>query len=84
MVAFILAALVSFLFLTSGLEIVLAFFRSWAPDAVVDIIAGMSFLTHYQSITTGVVDLRDVVFFGSLIPLCLFINKILVDARKGA
>ncbi len=83
-VAFILAALVAFLFLTSGLEIVLAFFRSWAPDAMVDIIAGMSFLTHFQSITTGVVDLRDVIFFGSLIPLCLFINKVLVDTRKGA
>lgn len=83
-IAFILAALVCFLFLTSGLEIVIAFFRGWAPDAVVDIVAGMSFLAHFTSITAGVIDLRDVVFFGSLISVCLFINVLLVDGRKGA
>jgi len=83
-IAFILAALVGFLFLTSGLEIVLAFFRGWAPEIVVDAVAGMSFLTHFASITAGVIDLRDVIFFGSLMAVCLFINVLLVDTRKGA
>lgn len=83
-IAFILAALVSFLFLTSGLEIVIAFFRGWAPPAVVDMVSSMSFLTHFSTITAGVIDLRDVIFFGSLMAVCLFINVLLVDTRKGA
>ena len=83
-IAFILAAMTCFLFLTSGLELVLAFFRGWAPDVVVDIVSDMSFLTHFASITAGVIDLRDLIFFGSLISVCLFINVLLVDGRKGA
>lgn len=83
-IAFILAAVVGFLFLTSGLEIVIAFFRGWAPAAVVDAVAGMSFLTHFSAITAGVIDLRDVLFFGSLMTVCLFINVLLVDTQKGA
>jgi len=83
-IAFILAAIVSFLFLTAGLEMVIAFFRGWAPDAVVDVVSDMSFLTHFNAITSGVIDLRDVIFFGSLMAVCLFINVLLVDGRKGA
>jgi ABC-2 type transport system permease protein len=83
-IAFILAAVVGFLFLTSGLEIVIAFFRGWAPAAVVDAVAGMSVLTHFSAITSGVIDLRDLIFFGSLMAVCLFINVLLVDTRKGA
>ena len=61
-IAFILAATVCFLFTMSGLEMVLNFFRLWAPDALVDAVASMSFLTHFKAITKGVIDLRDVVF----------------------
>ncbi len=35
-IAFVLAAAICFLFLMSGLELVQAFFRGWAPDALVD------------------------------------------------
>jgi len=83
-IAFILAALVSFLFMTSGLPMVLSFFQGWAPNFLVDAISAMSFLTHFQAIIRGVIDFRDLIFFGSLIAICLFINVILVDTRKGA
>ena len=82
-IAFILAATVCFLFTMSGLEMVLNFFRLWAPDAVVDVVASMSFLTHFKAITKGVIDLRDVVFFVSLIAVSLFANVIVVESKKG-
>ena len=82
-IAFILAVVVGFVFLTSGLEVVIAFFRGWAPPVVMDTVTGMSFLTHFNSILNGVVDVRDGVFFGSFILLCLFINVVLVNTRKG-
>jgi ABC-2 type transport system permease protein len=83
-IAFIVAAAVSFLFLSSGLDMVLAFFRGWAPEFVVDAIASLSFLTHFVAITGGVIDLRDFIFFASVIALSLFINVALVDIKKAA
>ena len=83
-IAFILAAVVCFLFLMSGLDLVLNFFQGWLPQFLVDAVAGMSFLTHFSAITKGVIDLRDVVFFGSLIGICIYMNVVVVDIEKAA
>ena len=84
MIAFIVAAAVCFIFTMSGLELVLNFFRLWAPDLLVDTVSSMSFLTHFRAITKGVIDIRDFIFFGSLIAVFLFANVVAVDAKKGA
>jgi ABC-2 type transport system permease protein len=83
-IAFIVAAAVCFIFTMSGLELVLNFFRLWAPDLLVDTVSSMSFLTHFSAITKGVIDIRDFIFFGSLIAVFLFANVVAVDAKKGA
>ena len=83
-IAFILSAVVCFLFLMSGLDLVQSFFQGWLPQFLVDAIAGMSFLTHFSAITKGVIDLRDVVFFGSLIGICMLANVVAVDIKKTA
>jgi ABC-2 type transport system permease protein len=83
-IAFILGSAACFLFLLSGAELVLAFFRGWAPDFVVDFISGISFLTHFTAISKGIIDLRDVVFFATLIGATLYINVAIVELRKGA
>jgi ABC-2 type transport system permease protein len=82
-IAFIVAAVVCFLFLMSGLDFVLSFFQGWLPRFLVDTVASMSFLTHFSAITRGMIDLRDIVFFGSLIGVALFVNTVVVDIRKG-
>ena len=51
--------------------------------ALVDAVSSFSFLTHFTAITAGVIDLRDVVFFFSLIALFLSANVLIVDLRKG-
>ena len=83
-IAFVLAVAVCFLFLMSGLELVQAFFRGWAPSALQDAIASLSLLTSFTTITQGVIDLRDLVMFGSLIAVSLFINATLVELKKGS
>ena len=70
-IAFIVAATICFMFTMSGLELVLNFFRLWAPDLLIETIASMSFLSHFRAIAKGVIDFRDVVFFGSLISFFL-------------
>ena len=81
-IAFVVSVAVCFLFTVSGAPLVLDFFRGWAPLPLIDAISSFSFLTHFTSITQGVIDLRDVVFFGSLIALFLTANAVIVDLAK--
>ena len=43
-----------------------------------------SFLTHFQAVTKGVIELRDLVFFLSLTAFWLFANVIAVELKKTA
>ena len=82
-IAFILAVVVCFLFTLSGFPLVLDFFRGWAPQAIVDAIASLSFLTHFQSIAKGVIDLRDLVYFALVIAFWLAATAIVLDIKKA-
>jgi len=83
-VAYIVTATVCLLTLTSGLPVVLGAFQGWAPPLAADVIASLSVLTHFESITRGLVDIRDLIFFASLIVLALVVNAAIVDLRKSA
>jgi ABC-2 type transport system permease protein len=75
---------VCFLFLMSGVELVQAFFQPWAPPFVLDAIQSMSFLSHFNGIIRGVIDLRDVIYFGSMIGVFLFANAAVIDLTRGS
>ncbi len=83
-IAFVIGAAVIFLFMMSGLELVQSAFRGWAPDLVVDLVRSYSFLVHYDAIVRGVIDIRDMIFFVSIIGVFLFANMVVVDLKKGA
>jgi ABC-2 type transport system permease protein len=82
-IAFILTVVVCFLLLLAGYPLVLDFFRSFAPQAVVDAISGLSFLTHFDAISKGVIDLRDLLYFALTIGFWLYANAIVIDLRKA-
>jgi ABC-2 type transport system permease protein len=82
-IAFIMGAVVCFLFTMSGIDLVLNVFRGWAPPLVLDTISSLSFLTRFDALSRGVIDLRDLVFFLSLIGFWLFATVLAVDSRKG-
>ncbi len=82
-IAFVLTAAVCFFFTVAGSSIVLGFLQGWAPEPVIRTIASFSFLTHFSAIVRGVIDLRDAVYFASVIGLFLFANAILVDLKKA-
>lgn len=82
-VAFILAVVVCFIFLLSGLPMVLDLFRGWLPQAVVDGVANLSFLVHFTSISRGVLDLRDVLYFALVIGFWLAANRVVLERKKA-
>ena len=83
-IAFVVSAALCFLFTVSGSPIVLNFFSGWAPQAIVDVVASFSFVSHFNAITRGVIDGRDIVYFGTLIAVFLFANAAIVDLKKSS
>jgi ABC-2 type transport system permease protein len=63
---------------------VLNFFHAWAPPLIVDTVANLSFLVRFDAVTRGVIDMRDVLYFISLIAFFLFTNVIVVEVKKSA
>src|SRR3984893_11012798 len=82
-IAFILGVVACFVVLLAGFPLVLDAFRSWAPQWLVDAIASLSFLTHFDSIKKGVIDLRDLLYFGMLGAFFLLSTSIALDLRKA-
>lgn len=82
-IAFVLAVVACFLLLLSGYSLVLDLFTGWAPQTLVDAIASLSFLTHFENISRGVIDFRDIVYFGLLIGCSLYANAIILQLTKA-
>jgi ABC-2 type transport system permease protein len=83
-VAFILAAVVCFLFSMAGLDLVQDTAHALFGAGVADAIAGFSFLSHFGSIAKGVISGRDVVFFVSMIGFWLFATTVVLDVERAA
>ena len=73
-----------FLFTISGLPMVTNLFSAWAPQAVIETVSSLSFVTNFQNISRGVLDARNLVYFASLIVFWLFLNTLVVGNRDGA
>ena len=52
-------------------------------DFAQDAVASMSFLTRFDAISKGVIDLRDLLFFASLIVAWLAATAVVVDLKKA-
>ena len=82
-IAFVISVMLCFLFILAGFPTVLDFFSAWTSPAVLDTIASFSFLTHFNAVTRGVIDARDVVFYLSMIACFLFANAVVVELKKA-
>lgn len=82
-VAFILAIVVSFVFVCSGSSLVLDAFTPWASAEVLDVVASLSFLTHFESMAKGVLGLNDVVYFLIVIAIWLYGSLIAIEQKKA-
>ena len=82
-IAFVVTAALGFLLTVAGSPIVLGLFQGWAPEWLVRGVTQVSFLGHFSAITRGVIDMRDLVYFLSVMIAFLGANAILVDLEKA-
>lgn len=82
-IAFVIGVFIAFLFTVTGLPIVVDTLSGWAPAALVEAAAGLSVLERFESLQRGVVELRDLVFFATLIAVWLAACGLFVSAKRG-
>jgi ABC-2 type transport system permease protein len=81
-IAFIFTVVVCFVFLLLGHPAILNLISA-LPQAMIDAVASLSFQSHFDSIRKGVIDLRDLLYFASLIAVWLVANAIVLDMKKA-
>jgi ABC-2 type transport system permease protein len=82
-IAFVVSAVICFVFVLAGYPLVLEFVAAFAPEFLVETISTFSFLAHFGAISKGVIELRDLVYFVSLIAFWLFANAVVIDFKKA-
>jgi ABC-2 type transport system permease protein len=67
----------------SGLDLVQNSLRAWTPAFFSSAVSSMSFLSHFEHITRGVLDLPTLIFFFSMIIFWLFATAVAIDQKKA-
>lgn len=71
-IAFILAVVLGLFLILAGYPPVTEVLVQWLPFPLVNVIAGFSFMSHFDALQRGVLDLRNLAYFASVIGFMLF------------
>ena len=82
-VAFILAVVLCLFLILAGFNPVTDLMVRWASPAVVDTIAAFSVVTHFDGFQRGVIDLRDLLYFLSVIGFALFATGVIIRSHRA-
>lgn len=73
-IAFVLGVLGILVMLFLGWSVFNQFLSGFLPVAAVDFLANLGFIPHFEALAKGIIDPRDLAYFGSIIALSLALN----------
>ncbi len=82
-VSFIVAVVLSLFLILAGYPPVTNLLVSWAKPWLVEGIASISVMTHFESIQKGVLDSRDILYFLSVTVFSLFTTGVIIRAHRA-
>ncbi len=82
-ISFVLAVGLGLFLILAGFQPVTELLSQWAPNWLVRTVAAFSFIPHFEAMQRGVLDLRDVIYFGSVIGFMLFLTQLVLQNRTG-
>ena len=82
-ISFILSVVICLFLILAGFPPVTDILSKIAPAWAVNGIAAFSFVTHFDFMQRGMIDLRDLVYFASVIGFMLFATNVVLENRKG-
>ncbi len=83
-ISFVLAVVVCLFLLLAGWPPVTDLLARWAPDWLVRGVAAFSFMPHFEAFQKGILDLRDVAYYASVMIFMLFATNLVLENRKAA
>ena len=81
-VAFVLTLVVCFLLILVGQPQVMEFFQNALPRKLVNALAHLSMLRHFEAISRGVLDLRDLLYFVLSMAAWLTAGVLVLDLKR--
>ncbi len=82
-ISFILSVVICLFLILAGYTPVTDLLTRFASPVVVDIIASFSVMTHFEGFQRGVIDLRDFLFFTSVIGFALFTTGVIIRSQRA-
>ena len=83
-ISFIVSVIICLFFVLAGWPPVTEILLGWSPSWLVDVISGFSFMTHFTSMERGVLDLRDLFYYITIIFFMLFSNGVILQNRRAS
>ena len=83
MIAFVLTMMACILLTFVGSDALVDLFSAFATEKVLKVIRSFGFLMHFLSLTRGVLDMRDILFFVSFSGVFLFASVVVLDHKKA-
>ncbi len=82
-ISFILAVVVGLFLILAGYSPVTSLLAHWVPTWLVDGVAAFSFMPRYEALQRGIVDLRDIVYFASMMIFMLIATQVVLKEKTG-
>ena len=82
-ISFILSVVICLFFILAGYTPVTDLLTRFASPVVVQIVAAFSVMTHFEGFQRGVIDLRDFLFFASVIGFALFTTGVIIRGQRA-
>ncbi|MCP4681848.1 MAG: ABC transporter permease subunit [Desulfobacterales bacterium] len=83
-ISFILSVVICLFLILAGWPPITDALSNWAPRRLVDVVSGFSFIPHFASMERGVLDMRDLIYYASVIFFMLFANAVVLQNRKAS
>ena len=82
-VSFILSVVLGLFLVLAGYPPITDFLSKFMAPGLVNVIAGFSFMSHYEAIQRGVIDFRDLFYFACVIGFMLFLTQQTLKAKAA-
>jgi ABC-2 type transport system permease protein len=82
-VSFILSVVICLLLIFAAYPPITNMLVSWAPVALVNTVTGLGVMTHFQEFQKGVLDLRHMIYFLSLMVFSLFATSVIIRNHRA-
>jgi len=82
-ISFILSAVLCFFLVLAAFPPMVRMMSGWAHPLVVNVVTAAGVITHFESIQKGVLDLRDMVYFFSIMGFSLFATSVIIRTNRN-